>query len=42
VFYLAVGAYLVLLGFGYGVPGSMQPEEPVPLPPQRSDHLVID
>ena len=42
VFYLAVGGYLVIMGLGYGVPTAMQADEPVSLPPQRADHLVVD
>ncbi len=42
VFYILVGAYVAVMAFGYGIPGAMQPDEPVSLPSQRPDHLIID
>ena len=42
VFYLLVGLYLVVMGFGYGVPTALAPSEPIPLPAERSEQLVID
>jgi hypothetical protein len=42
VFYFVVGAYLLVMALGFGVPRAMQPEEPVPLPSPRSPHLLID
>lgn len=42
VFYIAAGAYMALLAFGYGAPGGLSGGDDVPLPPAPAEHVGVD
>ena len=43
LFYIVAGAYLVIIGFGYGAPSAMSATDDVPLPPPpAADHVPVD